>query len=134
MNCWTALKVASNTTATCSSFIHLSFHHIRTDIPPLDGEPDFWELTSQVICDVTTKWRQLGVGLRLPLTALDAIDADYPKVADKCHQVFLMWSRRQTLPYTWGTVIRVLQSPAVGEQALAERLKNHLCTASRYLS
>ena len=112
---------------------HVLFHHIHADVPPLDGEPDFVELSSQVICNVSTKWRQLGVELRLPLTALDAINADYAKVADKCHQVFLMWSRRQTLPYTWGTVIQVLQSPAVGEQALAEQLRNYLCTASRYI-
>lgn len=72
--------------------------------------------------------------LRLPLTTLDAIHADNANVADKCHQVFSKWSRQQTLPYTWGTVIRVLQSPTVGEQALAERLRNYLCTAARYIS
>ena len=110
------------------TIIHLS------DVPPLDGEPNFRELNSHVICDVPTKWRQIGVELCLPLTALNEIDADYARVADKCHQVFLKWSLQQTRSYTWGTVIRVLESPTVGEQALAERLRNFLCTSSRYTS
>ena len=71
--------------------------------------------------------------LGLPLSDLNAIDADYAQVADKCYHVFQIWSRRQTQPYTWGTVIRVLQSPAVGESALAERMREYLCTAPRYI-
>ena len=98
----------------------------------IDGEPDFHELYSKVICEVATKWLTIGLELQLSTRELNEIDADNTRVAQKCYEVFQQWRRRETRPFTWGTVIHVLKSPAVGEPALAERLREYLCTTTIY--
>ena len=100
--------------------------------PPLDGEPNFHELYSKVVCQVATKWMEIGVQLLIPQNILNQIGHDFTLAAEKCHAVFAEWKSRQTRPYMWGIVIDVLQSELVGEAALAENLKEYLCTAPTY--
>ena len=85
-------------------------------------------LANEVAAKVTAKWRIIGVQLEIPANVLDDIQSQVAGRPDSnMHAFELMlekWRILRTSPYEWLTIIRALESPAVGEQAVADELKN----------
>ena len=93
----------------------------------LESEPQLSDLMNEVASKVLAKWKEISIQLGLTLN-----DQKYfmeltlgdPK---QCFTfVFTVWKNRATKPYTWSTVIRALESPAVDEMRLAQELRTKL--------
>ena len=93
-----------------------------TDIEHL--EPEFSDLMNEVAAKKPNKWRDIGIQLGLTPNELSSFSLTCFGNPNPCFTaIFTAWKDRGTRPYTWATIIEVLQSPAVGELRLAEDLK-----------
>ena len=76
---------------------------------------------------IPAKWRAVGIQLGLSSATLDSIQRQNAgKPFSNNHafeQVFTEWQRLGYSPYTWGTIIAILRTLAVGEDALANDLE-----------
>ena len=84
------------------------------------------DLMNGVAAVIPTKWKYVGIQLKLSTRTLDEIqdqNAGKPESSKLSFtEVFKQWERLQTSPYTWENMISVLRSPAVGEEHLANVL------------
>ena len=91
----------------------------------LDSEPSLPHLMDKVAAVIPHKYELIGLQLRLSLAELQVIGPRHPTLEEH-HRVFGemfgVWRRRGSLPYTWRTLINVLRSPSVGEVLLSEQL------------
>ena len=96
--------------------------HLCTD--PLDRKPSLPLLMNKVAKIPSKCW---AIGLQLDLTPaeLQAICPQQQGLANHHRafgEIFDVWRRRGSLPYTWRTLINVLRSPSVGEVRLSDEL------------
>ena len=82
----------------------------------LESEPELSDLMNEVTSKVSAKWKQISI--QLGLTPNDPIQ--------RITTVFKVWKKRATKPYTWSTVIEVLNAAAVDEIRLAKELTTKL--------
>ena len=103
------------TTAICSNTVPLS----------LDSEPSLPHLMNKVTAVIPNKFEMIGLQLGLSLAELQVIGPRCPTLED-CYRAFQemfgVWKRRDSPPYTWRTVIDVLKTLSVGEVMLADQL------------
>ena len=97
----------------------------------LESEPELSDLMNEVASKVSAKWKEISIQLGLTLDDqqhfIDATSGD-PK---QCFTfVFTVWKSSATRPYTWSTVIKALESPAVNEMRLAQELRTKLQSES----
>ena len=95
----------------------------------LDSEPELSDLMKEVAAEIPGKWRDVGLQLGLDPGVLDGIASISPGDTDHCYRnVFTRWKNQNstTHPHTWSTVVQALQTPAVGEERLADKIKNKL--------
>ena len=80
---------------------------------------------NEVASEIPCKWRAVGLQLGVSQGVLDGIAASRPEdINNRFSDVFTKW-KNQNLPahpYTWSTVVQVLQNPAVGENRLADNI------------
>ena len=96
-------------------------------------EPELPEFMNEVAKQIPTKWKQLGVQLRLDVNYLEKIEADLlcepsmnrSEVA--FIKLFTVWKKVHPSAFTWATLITALRTPALGEQTLAQQLYARLC-------
>ena len=81
---------------------------------------------NDVAAVIPAKWRIIGIHLGIPIEILDTIQLQW---AGQAHytmtcfaRVLTEWNSRRCSPYTWDTIITVVQASAVGEVALANEL------------
>ena len=84
-------------------------------------EPDLPTLLNEVAAVIPAKWRAVGNLLKVPKGVLDGMERQYSPL-DSFERVLTEWNSRRCSPYSWGTIICVLKSPAIGEVALANEL------------
>ena len=80
-----------------------------------------------VASKIAAKWRSVGIQLRLSPATLDSIESNNAGKPQACYldpfeQVFTIWEKQGSSPYTWDVIIAALRTPAVGEIALADEL------------
>ena len=78
---------------------------------------------NEVAAAIPSKWKDVGLQLGLDHSVLEGIGGDN----SHCYMdVFTQWKKQKstTHPYTWSTLVQVLQTPAVGEEELADKIKN----------
>ena len=78
---------------------------------------------------IPSKWKRVGVALGLSQAQIDAIDCHRRGDPFECFSdVFKYWQNESTpeRPANWATLISVLQSNTVGEEALAEHVQSTL--------
>ena len=97
----------------------------------LESKPELSDLMNEVASKVYVKWKQISIQLGLTLNDqkcfIDATSGD----PNQCFTfVFDVWKSRATRPYTWSTVIEVLEAPAVDEMRLAHELRTKLQSGS----
>ena len=82
------------------------------------------------IWEARSKWKTIGIELKLEITDLDAISMKHGSDTDAClTEMLTMWLKRTEHRPKWSTMIRALESRPVGFQQLAEDIeKNSLRT------
>ena len=91
----------------------------------MDSEPKLPDLMNEVAAVIPSKWKDVGLQLGLEHGVLGGIRGE----ASHCYMdVFTRWKsqRSTTHPYTWLTIVQVLQTRAVGEERLADEIRNKL--------
>ena len=84
---------------------------------------------NEVAAKIPGKWRDLGLQLGIEQDVLDGIASISPGDINHCYSnVFTQWKNQNSTqyPYTWSTIVQALKSPAVGEERLADKIKNKL--------
>ena len=96
----------------------------------LNSQPELPDLMNKVAAEIPSKWRSMGLQLGIEqLSVLDGIAAISPGDINHCYSnVFTRWKNQNSTkyPYTWSTVVQALESPAVGEERLAGKIKEEL--------
>lgn len=75
---------------------------------------------NEVAAEIPGKWRDIGLQLGLDQRVLEGIATASSGDTNTCYSSVF------THPYTWSTVLQVLESRAVGERRLADRVKKNL--------
>ena len=91
----------------------------------LDSEPELLDLMNEVAAEIPSKWKDVGLQLGLDHGVLEGVRGDN----SHCYMdVFTQWKNQNstTYPYTWSTIVQALQTPAVSEKRLADKIKNKL--------
>ena len=70
----------------------------------------------------TNKWKIIGHNLELSLTDLERTNIDCPDEKSRFEDVLAKWQKSENLPFTWNTIIEVLNGPLVQENVLAREL------------
>ena len=89
----------------------------------LDSEPELPDLINEVAAAIPSKWKDVGLQLGLDHGVLEGIGGE----ASHCYMdVFTRWKNQNatTHPYTWLTLVQALQTPAVGKERLADKIRN----------
>ena len=90
----------------------------------LNYDPKNTDLLNEVAAEIPTLWREIGLELGLADHHLDCIETEQNRKQIRCFgEVLRSWREQQTAPYTWETIIRALQTKAVGQYKLAQTLK-----------
>ena len=93
--------------------------------------PELIELMNDVAAEIPTKWRLVGIQLKLPSGTLNTIQDENAGRPDRnvhsFEQVFTEWRRQKTSPHTWETIINALRAPAVGEIEVAYTVHKKHC-------
>ena len=76
-----------------------------------------------------TKWYDIGLALKVPVTTLDSIDSQFGNHSDKLRETLKVWLKTATKP-SWQDIMGVLKSPVVGEPKLASDIEAKYCTTS----
>ena len=90
------------------------------------NEPEISDLMNEVAAEIPQKWRDVGLQLGLDQNELDGIAIESPGDTNHWYsKVFTRWKNKNSAahPYTWSTVVHVLQTPAVQEERLANMIK-----------
>ena len=77
----------------------------------------------------TIKWKEIAIGLEVSSIEIDRISAESREIQECFRRVFDRWQRENRRPFKWETIIDVLKSPAVGENTLAQQLKENYCSS-----
>ena len=94
---------------------------------PLNEPPNMRELLRRVASRANDKWELIGLDLKIEQHQLNTISRAHPHNAISCYsEVFSVWQRKADPPFTWATIIDVLRSPIVKENALAQEIEDWL--------
>ncbi|KAL5506638.1 hypothetical protein EMCRGX_G008338 [Ephydatia muelleri] len=91
----------------------------------LDNEPSLQHLMEKVAAVIPGKYEMVGLQLGLTLAELKAMRPQHQCLEDYHRafgEIFDVWRRRGSPPYTWGTLIDVLRRPGVDEIQLSIKL------------
>ena len=103
---------------------HYQFH-LGTVSVSLDSEPSLQHLMEKVAAVIPHKYEMVGLQLGLTLAQLQVIGPRQPNLEEHHRafgEIFDVWRRRGSPPYTWRTLTGVLRSASVGEVLLSELL------------
>lgn len=91
----------------------------------LKFEPELPKLLDY-ICQVATKWMEIGLKLEIKPHILEKIRCDFGNegVEKLCVRIVLEWQKNIRPPFTWATIIKVLNSECIGEHVLARTISN----------
>ena len=102
----------------------LNFATNPDDYTGLGYEPKDIDLLNEVAAEIPTLWREMGLELGLSHHHLDCIETEQNRKQIRCFgEVLRSWREQQTAPYTWETIIQVLQTKGVSQYKLAQILK-----------
>lgn len=96
-------------------------HHadLRSKYPNgLSSEPQLLDLMNHVAIKILPKWQEFGIALGLALSDLECLRNLDPQ--QRFSSIFTKWKEQVTKPYTWLTVIYVLNTPTVGAVNLVQ--------------
>ena len=74
-----------------------------------------------------TKWYDIGLTLKVPVTTLDSIEGQFGNDSKKLLETLKIWLKTATEP-SWQDVVGVLKRPVVGEPKLASDIEAKYCS------
>ena len=74
-----------------------------------------------------TKWKMIGLGLRVPPPDLDAMSGSHQECL---YSAVSKWLNGTGLPQRWETLVAILRSPLVDEKKKARELEEAFCSDS----
>ena len=95
----------------------------KKDSSSLSSPPSTAAFVNKVAGRIPAKWKLFAYNLDIEDDTLDAIELKYHDPIDCFMKVFRAWKKNPSLPFTWETVIKVLQSPVVGEMTIAAEIR-----------
>ncbi|XP_019853891.1 PREDICTED: uncharacterized protein LOC109583131 [Amphimedon queenslandica] len=120
----------------CNKY-HLNFEDIQHKIPKADSPPDMVDLINLVAVKIQDKFYEFGTALHLDDGFLRSLYVDYHDSLVRFIVILNRWKDNGPDAYTWSTVIKVLQSDAIGASKVAQNVMKHLTTnteAAEYAS
>ena len=91
---------------------------------PTVNVPTLADLMNDVAAEIPGQWRSIGINLHLSFERLEAIGNECRDHSLDCFSaVFNEWKSRAMCPYTWETIMKVLESKLVKNQALADTIR-----------
>ena len=85
-------------------------------------EPTVANLVTQIANEIPTKWFDAGIQLDIKKAQLDQFETQHKLNSVRLWtEVFDQWKREQKRPYTWETIICVLDS--IGENKTAAQIR-----------
>ena len=106
----------------------MSFCHLFSDVR-IPNEPTISQLVEEVATPTKSKWKLVGIQLLFTVSELDAIEMKRGRDPMRCYcDMLIAWKRGLRLPFTWETVVRVLESSGVEEKSLANQLRRKYCS------
>ena len=81
----------------------------------------YLDLLNKVATRVRHKWEEIGLQLQIDRSYLRSIKQTNPVLCFA--DIFDVWQRSGSPPYTWATIIDALRAPIVGEVQLASELE-----------
>ena len=85
-----------------------------------------WQFMDTVATKIPSKWRRMAVAMGMSRSQIDEVDMRYQGNSFECFiDVFKYWQDTSTpeLPANWASLVTVLRSRIVGEEALAEHIQ-----------
>ena len=80
---------------------------------------------NEVGAKIPEKWRAVGNQLEVPPSTLESFHVQRLGVPKECfREVFVYWRNNPVLPYSWASVVKVLQSAEVEELELARVIED----------
>ena len=73
-------------------------------------KPEMCDLMTHIAYEAPTRWRQVGLQLRIPIATLNGFKTQNDDPSELYIQVFEQWEREQKVPYTWRTMIKALKA------------------------
>ena len=89
----------------------------------LQRPPKVSVLLNRVAAKAPIKWKNLGRQLNIENQKLKTIPRENDDSLDCFAEVFDLWERRGSPPFTWATIIDALKADIVGEVQLAYELE-----------
>uniref|UniRef100_A0A1X7UV74 Death domain-containing protein n=1 Tax=Amphimedon queenslandica TaxID=400682 RepID=A0A1X7UV74_AMPQE len=105
---------------------HLKPEDIQQEIPNVGFPPDMVNLTNLVAAKIPDQFYQFGTAVRINDGFLKSLYDTYHNPMDRFITIFNRWKDNDPDTYTWSTVIKVLESDAIGAHAVAQDVKKHL--------
>ena len=90
------------------------------------GQEDLKSLHSE-LHPVSDKWFSLGIQLQISFETLKSIQSDNRTTAECLLEMLTVWLKQIHPSHTWDILIDALESPPVGEMALADQLRAKYC-------
>ena len=101
----------------------------------LHSPPDHHDLLSKVAAKARDKWEQVAELLDIKLSRIHSIRTVKQAQPIYCYiEIFDVWKRKGSPPYTWATIINALRAPSVGKKRLANELQEWLLTTQWVLA
>ena len=122
----------TQTASTCKSPGHSTAlrHCLCTSAGTTLDIDSLWDVLNELY-DARSKWKMIGLGLRLRHSDLDAISGSLLE----CLQSSLSkWLKGIDPPPTWEALVAVLRSPVVGEEKKAQELEEKFCSGAPTLT
>ena len=80
---------------------------------------------------VRAKWKDIGIELDVDIGTLDSIERSCHFQDNNCPTRMLdFWFKQTDSPLSWDAIVEALESGPVGEEYLAEQIKQKYCTPS----
>ena len=89
----------------------------------LNRPPALPDLMNSVAAKVACKWEAIGMLLHASISDLGRISREKDTILMRLAEVFDLWQKRGSPPYTWTTIINALRAPLVGEVQLAKEVE-----------
>ena len=85
------------------------------------------DLGNHVAAVIPDKWNKVAVQLELQRGEISTIERNKHDELDRFMAVMEVWENSLRKPFTWDTLVAVLQSPFVSEAKLAAELQRDFC-------
>ena len=76
--------------------------------------PELKELQHLITPNYAHCWKEIGIELTLSYTSLEIIEANHPKVEQRCTNMLAKWLQ-EDVSATWQKLLQAIDSPAVAK-------------------